>query len=39
MFQTFLALALTFAFLYGLLVWDPFRHLKGIFGALGRKIR
>src|SRR5262245_57564219 len=29
--QTVLALALTFAALWGLLAWDPFRHLRDVF--------
>ena len=29
--QTVLALALTFAALWGLLIWDPFRHLRDVF--------
>src|SRR2546425_4953067 len=29
--QTVLALTLTFAALWGLLAWDPFRHLSGVF--------
>src|SRR6516225_4887372 len=29
--QAVLLLALTFAALWGLLAWDPFRHLRGIF--------
>jgi hypothetical protein len=29
--QTVLALALTFAALWGLLTWDPFRHLRDVF--------
>jgi len=29
--QTALALALTFAALWGLLAWDPFRHLRDVF--------
>jgi hypothetical protein len=29
--QTMLALALTFAALWGLLAWDPFRHLRDVF--------
>jgi hypothetical protein len=29
--QAVLALALTFAALWGLLAWDPFRHLRDVF--------